>query len=108
MSNCDIIITTEDPAPYLEEGLEIPDLFYYSGFNYLDKTLIVDNLDIYSTLYYCHKTSINNNLMINRGKIILLPDSKVNSGVGGMNIYSLNYNLYTIKSGQLTSIDFNF
>ena len=108
MSNCDIIITTEDPAPYLEEGLEIPDVFYYSGFNYLDKTLIVDNLDIYSTLYYCHKTSINNNLMINRGKIILLPDSKVNSGVGGMNIYSINYNLYTIKGGQLTSTDFNF
>ena len=104
--NCDIIITSVDPSTY-SNNVDIP---YYSGFDYNSKTLIVndettllelDSVGKYITLYYYHKISSSNPTKINQGKIKVYSDVNALAGLGLVNIYSINYNLYSLEDGKL-------
>ena len=100
-TNCDIIITKEDPSSYIENGLIIPQILYYEGFNDTEKTLFIDSETTYTTLYYCHKISTANPTKIICGKLKILLDSKRICALGYIDIYSINYNLYTLQQGKL-------
>ena len=95
--NCDIIITTSDPTSYIESNSNIPTILYYEGFNDTEKALLVDSDTEYTTLYYCHKISNSNSTNIICGKLKILSDLYIqkNLSLGYVDIYSINYNLFT-------------
>ena len=114
-TNCDIIITKNDPTSYIENNLNIPapdpdnesiQSIYYEGFNYKEKTLLVDSETQYTTLYYCHKISNTNSIKITCGKLQILTDSKKICSIGYVDIYSINYNLFTLEEGRLFETPF--
>ena len=104
--NCDIIITSINPETY-SDNVDIP---YYSGFDYDSKTLIIndettilelDDATKFITLYYSHKISSSNSTKINYGKLKVYSDVNAFAGLGTLNIYSINYNLYSLEDGKL-------
>ena len=105
-TNCDIIITISDPTPYIESNSDIPITLYYEGFDDTKKTLIVDSETTYTTLYYCHKISNSNPTSIVCGKLKILSDSKRICALGYVDIYSINYNLFTLENGKLYETTF--
>ena len=104
--NCDIIITTSDPTSYIESNSNIPTILYYEGFNDTEKTLLVDSDTEYTTLYYCHKISNSNSTNIICGKLKILSDAKRICALGYVDIYSINYNLFTLENGNLYETTF--
>ena len=105
-TNCDIIITISDPTSYIESNSTIPTTLYYEGFDDRKKTLIVDSDIEYITLYYCHKISNSNPTSIVCGKLKILSDSKRICALGYVDIYSINYNLFTLEKGKLYETPF--
>ena len=105
-TNCDIIITISDPTSYIESNSTIPITLYYEGFDDTKKTLIVDSDIEYTTLYYCHKISNSNPTSIVCGKLKILSDSKRICALGYVDIYSINYNLFTLEKGKLYETPF--
>ena len=101
-SNCDIVITTVDPTTYITQKTEIPTSIYFPGFNYEKKTLMIDSTETYDTLYYCDKS---NNISITSGRFIILDGNRAKAGVGNINVYSLNYMLYSIIDGKMYNMD---
>ena len=105
-TNCDIIIVTSDPTSYIESDSVIPTILYYEGFNDTKKTLLVDSDTTFTTLYYCHKISTSNSTKIICGKLKILSDSKRICDLGYLDIYCINYNLFTLENGRLFKTSF--
>tara|TARA_B110000971_G_scaffold29200_1_gene26258 strand:+ start:1085 stop:2530 length:1446 start_codon:yes stop_codon:yes gene_type:complete len=104
-TNCDIIVTVSDPTSYIDSNTGIPTTLHYEGFNDSDNTLLVDD-ETYTELYYCHKISNANPTSIIYGKLKILTDSKRISALGYVDIYSINYNLFTLEKGKLYETSF--
>jgi len=102
-TNTDIIIVNTDPTIYINNNQEIPTSTYYSGFDYINKTLLITDIDTLTdnTLYYCDKTQ-----KINRGILKVSYDNKAIVGEGSLDIFTLNHELYYIKTGKLNIYTF--
>ena len=63
---------------------------------------MIDSTETYDTLYYCDKS---NNISITAGRFIILDGNRAKAGVGNINVYSLNYMLYSIIDGKIYNMD---